>query len=131
LLKKSLFLRATSISTSATIAACISIFASLWIGLALLMAVGYAKKLPADAFQATRIGFGVLTFFLWYAGMLGAMSTFAMLTVRTFQELKATVLVLLGLTALLWSIRYLLRRLLVRGASSGAALDDGEHASKR
>jgi len=124
-------LPATSISTSATIAAFVSIFASLWIGLALVMAVGYAKKLPADSLQATRIAFGVLTFFLWYAGMLSAMSTFAMLTVRTFQELRATVLVLLGLTALLWSIRRLVRRLLVRGAPSGAALDDTEHATKR
>jgi hypothetical protein len=79
------------------------------------VAVSYSKKLP-NSLHATRIACGVLTFFLWYVGMLSAMSILAMLTVRTFRELRTTVLVLLALTALLWCTRHLVRRFLVRGA---------------
>ena len=80
------------------------------------MGVSYGRRLPADALHATRIVCGVLTFFLWYVGMLSAMSILAMVTVRTFGELRTTVLVLLALTALLWGTRHLARRTLVRAA---------------
>ncbi len=84
--------------------------------MALLVGVRYGKKLPAGALHATRIVCGVLTFFLWYVGMLSAMSILAMLTVRTFRELRTTVLGLLVLTALMWGARHLARRVLVRSA---------------
>ena len=73
----------------------------------------------------TRLVFGALTFFLWYAAMLSGMSILAMLTVRTFRELSTTVLVLLVLTALLWCTRRLMRRVLVKGAPSGASSATG------
>ena len=120
-----------SISTSGTIAALVSVVASLWIGLALLMAGRYGTTLPADARRGTRLVFGAVTFFLWYATMLSGMSILAMLTVRTFRELSTTVLVLLALTALLWCTRRLMRRVLVKGAPSGAMLGDRERTSKR
>jgi hypothetical protein len=121
----------TSISTSGTIAALVSVVASLWIGFALLVAVHYGKKLPAGARRGTRLVFVALTFFLWYAAMLSGMSILAMLTVRTFGELSTTVLVLLALTALLWCTRRLMRRVLVKVAPSGPRLGDRERTSKR
>jgi hypothetical protein len=105
--------------------------ASLWIGLALLLAVRYGQKLPADAHRGTRLVVGALTFFLWYAAMLSGMTILAMLTVRTFRELSTTVLVLLALTALLWCSRRLMRRVLVRRTPAGGMLGDRERTSKR
>ena len=95
------------------------------------MAVRYGKKLPAEARRGTRLVFVALTFFLWYAAMFSGMSILAMLTVRTFRELGTTVLVLLALTALLWCTRRCMRRLLVRGAPSGAMLGGRERTLKR
>jgi hypothetical protein len=102
-----------AISTAATIAGLTSIFVSLWLGLALFMGIRGGERLPRGSAQATRVAFGVVTFFLWYAGMLAGMSILATLTVRHFRDVRWTVMGLLAATLFLWGVRRLLRQLLV------------------
>ena len=72
------------------------------------MGVRRGRRLPPCS-QATRITFGTLTTLVWYAGMLSALSFAALLFGRSFQEVGRTAFALLGLTAVLWWLRLLVR----------------------
>ena len=107
------FRRKAAISDAASIAGLISILVSLWLGLALLMGIRGGKGLPASSGPGARVVFGTLTFLLWYAGMLLAMSFLAMLAGgRSAREVGWTALGLLAGTAVLWGLRRLSRQAL-------------------
>ena len=107
-----------SISQISTIAALVSIATSLWLGLALLMGVRSAQQLPARTSQATRLVVGVLTFLVWYAGILSGVGILAALTVRRPRDVASTVLVLFIIAAGAWALRRLVRSVWAPAAHS-------------
>jgi hypothetical protein len=98
--------------------------------LALLMGIRGGKKLPPLSAQGTRVAFGTLTFLLWYAAMLAAMSVLAMLTVRSFREVGSTVVSLLAITGLLWGVRRLVRQVFVPAGPPVPALGSANRSKK-
>ena len=73
------------------------------------MGIRGARQLPPTAGQTTRVAFGILTFLLWYGGMLSAVGFLALLTGRTFREVGFTVVGLVVATGGVWGLRRLLR----------------------
>ncbi|MGO9832034.1 MAG: hypothetical protein ACLPJH_18015 [Myxococcaceae bacterium] len=106
----------SAISDKTTLAALVSIVTSLWIGVAFMLAVRAARRLPAASSEALRVAFGVLTFFLWYLAMLSAMGVLALLTVRKFRDVGLTVGGLLALTAVVGLVRRAVRPVPPRSA---------------
>jgi hypothetical protein len=94
------------------------------------MGIRGGKKLPAECVQGTRVVFGALTFLLWYVAMLLGMSVLAVLTVRTFRDVKVTVLALLAMTACLWGLRRFVRQAFVPEGPRVPALEGGSPSEK-
>jgi hypothetical protein len=94
------------------------------------MGIRGGKQLPVQSAQATRVAFGALTFLLWYVAMLLGMSVVAVLTVRTFRDVKATVLALSAMTACLWGLRRFVRQAFVPEGPRVPALQGGSPAEK-
>jgi len=117
--------RESAISDVSLFAALVSIGVSLWVGLALLMGVLGARRLPAASSQGSRLVFGALTLLLWYVALLAAMAALAMVTVRTFGQLGSNVFGLGAATALVWGLRRLIRDTFVSPARPDAALGSG------
>ena len=111
-------MRSVSISQISTIAALVSIATSLWAGLALLMGVRGANQLPPSASRTLRLSLGVLTFLLWYVGMLSAVGLLALMMGRKLREIGFTVLGLFAATGGLWGLRRLVRAAWVPAAPS-------------
>jgi hypothetical protein len=94
------------------------------------MGIRGGKRLPVESPQGTRVVFGALTFLLWYVAMLLGMSIVAVLTVRSFRDVKVTVMVLLAMTACLWGLRRFVRQAFVPEGPRLPALEGGRPDKK-
>jgi len=83
-----------------------------------MMGVRGANRLPPSASRTIRLGFGILTFLLWYVGMLSVVGILALLMGRRLREIGFSVLGLFAATGGLWGLRRFFRAAWVPAAPS-------------